>query len=447
MHEELTAIVVEDDPEVRLGSIQALQIAGVKTLALGAAEQALEIVRPGYRGVVITDIRLPGSDGLTLLRELKRIEPALPVIVITGHGDIQTAVEAMRAGAADFIEKPFSSERLAQAARQALLARNAYLDARELGNAPDDIEAQIIGHSKLIREVRYKLLSLADNDVNVLILGETGTGKELAARSLHNFGRRRAHPFVALNCAGLPETLFDSEVFGHEAGSFTGASGRRVGKVEYAKGGTLLLDEIETMPISLQAKLLRALQERTFERLGSNQLLPVQCRIVAGTKANLQKLSREGGFREDLYYRLGVVTVELPPLRNRLEDVPLLFQKFVFDASSAFAQPAPSIPGAFMQELMSRNWPGNVRELKNVAERFVLGMLSPDESHAAQQAETLSFESRVNDFERRLITEALRRADGRLTVACEELKLPRRTLYDKMQRLGIARDGSIVHEH
>jgi two-component system C4-dicarboxylate transport response regulator DctD len=439
MTEEMTAVVVEDDPEVRMGSVQALQIAGIRTVPLSAAEQALEIVQPGFRGIVVTDIRLPGKDGLSLLRELKRLDPALPVIVITGHGDVQTAVVAMRAGAADFLEKPFSSEGLAQIAKQALLARGAYLDTRELGDAPERIEAQIIGRSKLIREVRHKLLSLADNDVNVLIFGETGTGKELAARSLHEFGRRRVNPFVALNCAGLPETLFDSEVFGHEAGSFTGAMARRIGKVEYAKGGTLLLDEIETMPVSLQAKLLRALQERTFERLGSNQLLPMQCRIVAGTKVDLQKLAATGSFREDLYYRLGVVTVELPPLRERPEDVPMLFQQFVFDASSAFGQAAPYIPGAFMQELMTRQWLGNVRELKNVAERFVLGMLLPNESQGVEHDGVPSYERRVNDFERSLISDALRRTGGRIAAACVELGLPRKTLYDKMRRLGISR--------
>ena len=194
------------------------------------------------------------------------------------------------------------------------------------------------------------------------------------------------------------------------------------------------------MPISLQAKLLRALQERTFERLGSNQLLPMQCRIVAGTKVDLQKLAATGSFREDLYYRLGVVTVELPPLRERPEDVPLLFQQFVFDASSAFGQAAPYIPGAFMQELMTRPWLGNVRELKNVAERFVLGMLLPNESQGVDHDGVPSYERRVNDFERSLITDALRRTGGRIAAACVDLGLPRKTLYDKMRRLGISRE-------
>ena len=446
MNEEPTAIIVEDDPEVRLGIVQALQIAGIAALPLEAAEQALQIAARGYRGVVVTDIRLPGIDGLSLLYELKRIESALPVIVITGHGDVQTAVEAMRGGAADFLEKPFSSERLAQIVRQSLLARCAYLDALELGDNSERIEAQIIGRSRAMCEIRHKLLSLADSDVNVLISGETGTGKESAARSLHSFGSRGKHPFVALNCAGMPETLFDSEVFGHEAGSFTGASARRVGKIEYATGGTMFLDEIETMPMVLQAKLLRVLQERTFERLGSNQLRPVQCRIVAGTKVDLRKLASQGGFREDLYYRLAVVSVDLPPLRARQEDVPLLFQKFVFDASSAAGQSPRSIPGAFMQDLMSRDWPGNVRELKNAAERFVLGMFWPNEAPMMERARSLCFEQQVNEFERQLIVEALRRANGRISIACAEIGLPRKTLYDKMRRLNISRDQLVPVE-
>lgn len=440
MNEEPTAIIVEDDPEVRLGIVQALQIAGIKALPLETAEQALKIAGHGYRGVIVTDIRLPGIDGLTLLYELKRIDLALPVIVITGHGDVQTAVEAMRGGATDFLEKPFSSERLAQIVRQALLTRCAYLDALELGDNSERIEAQIIGRSRVMCEIRHKLLSLADSDVNVLISGETGTGKESAARSLHSFGLRCKHQFVALNCAGLPETLFDSEVFGHEAGSFTGASARRVGKIEYATGGTMFLDEIETMPMTLQAKLLRVLQERTFERLGSNQLRPVQCRIVAGTKVDLRKLASQGGFREDLYYRLAVVSVDLPPLRARQEDLPMLFQKFVFDASAGSDQPVRCIPGAFMQDLMSREWPGNVRELKNAAERFVLGMFWPNETRMVERDQSLTLEQQVNEFERQLIIDALRRASGRISIACAEIGLPRKTLYDKMRRLNITRD-------
>jgi DNA-binding NtrC family response regulator len=433
-------LIVEDDPEVRHGIAQALDLAGLGVLAVPSAEEALRVVEPGMRAVVVTDVRLPGIDGLQLLTRLKTLDAALPVIVITGHGDVQTAVEAMRAGAADFIEKPFSSERLAQIARQALLTRCAYLDALQLDDAPQRIEARIVGRSRPIADLRHKLLALAEVDANVLIFGETGTGKESAARSLHAFGSRARHEFVALNCAGLPESLFDSEIFGHEAGAFTGASSRRIGKIEFAAGGTLFLDEIETMPMLLQAKLLRVLQERSFERLGSNQSRPMQCRIVAGTKVDLRKLSTQGAFREDLYYRLAVVELRLPPLRERLEDVPLLFQKFVFDAAKSAGVPLRPIPGAYLLDLMTREWPGNVRELRNAAERFVLGMLSGEELGGAPGREPpLSFEQRVNAFERHLIVQALQRAGGRISVAAADMGMARKTLYDKMRKLGVTR--------
>jgi DNA-binding NtrC family response regulator len=438
-----TVIVVEDDPAVRLGMTQALQLAGLEVQALASAEQALAAIDHGQRCVVVSDIRLPGIDGLELLAQLKRLDAQLPVIVITGHGDVQTAVEAMRGGAVDFIEKPFSSERLAQIARQALLARAAWLDALALGDAPRRIEAQIVGGSRVMRELRHKLLALADAEASVLIHGETGTGKEAAARSLHECGARARHEFVALNCAGLPETLFDSEVFGHEAGSFTGATARRVGKIEFAAGGTLFLDEIETMPLAQQAKLLRVLQERRFERLGSNQSRPMQCRVVAGTKVDLRRLAAQGGFREDLYYRLAVVELRLPPLRERLDDVPLLFQKFVLDAARAAGQPLRPVPGAHLLDLMTRDWPGNVRELRNAAERFVLGMLSGDDPAPAPE---LNFEQRVHAFERQLIVQALRRSGGRVSVAAAAMGLPRKTLYDKMKKLDIARGDAAADD-
>ena len=443
MDEQAVALIVEDEPEVRLGMAQALQLAGLRVGEFADAEDLLAQLQRGRRAVVITDVRLPGMDGLSLLTEIKRRDPELPVIVITGHGDVQMAVEAMRAGAADFLEKPFSSERLAQLARQSLLTRCAYLDALDLGGAPQRLEAQIIGQSKAVRELRHKLLTLAEVDANVLIQGETGSGKESAARSLHAFGPRREQPFVALNCAGLPETLFDSEIFGHEAGAFTGASGRRVGRIEHAGAGTLFLDEIETMPMAQQAKLLRVLQERTFERLGSNQSRPMQCRVVAATKTDLLKLARQGQFREDLYYRLAVVELRVPPLAERVDDIPLLFQTFAFAAAAAAGQQRRAVPGAFLLDLMARDWPGNVRELRNVAERFVLGML-PDAGGG--DAEPASLEQRVGAFERQLLLQALRRAGGRVSAAAAAIGLPRKTFYDKMRRHAITRDDVAFDE-
>ena len=257
------------------------------------------------------------------------------------------------------------------------------------------------------------------------------------ARCLHEHGRRRAANFAAINCAGIPEPLFESEVFGHEAGSFTGALKRRIGKIEYSRGGTLFLDEIETMQMSLQVKFLRLLQERTFERVGSNDLLPMECRIVAGTKVDLLELSRQQRFRDDLHYRLSVIVLEIPPLRERREDIPVLLESFLLQAAAAYGRAVPAVSSALMQDLMSRSWPGNVRELRNVAERLTLGLLDSNGSSVDPTTPSRSLEAQMNLFERHMIEEALRACGGRAAVACDRLQLPKKTLYDKMRRLGI----------
>lgn len=444
-HDGLRVLFVEDEPAVRLGGIQALQLHGIEVQAFERAEQALRHIRLGFAGIVVTDVRLPGMDGFALLEQIRSIDAELPVILVTGHGDIAMAVEAMKRGAYDFIEKPFSSEHLADVAQRALEKRHLTLELdtlRRQASSRDRIEAKILGQSPAIERLRRVIIDLADTDTNVLVLGETGAGKEVVARCLHESGRRRSANFAAINCAGIPEMLFESEVFGHEAGSFTGALKRRIGKLEFADGGTLFLDEIETMQMSLQAKFLRVLQERAFERVGSNELQPMNCRIVAGTKADLLALAREQRFRDDLYYRLGVVVLEVPPLRERREDIPLLFEHFVLQASARYGRPAPdALSPQQMQALMSRSWPGNVRELRNVAERFALGLLADigdaDESIGAAPR---TLEEQVNRFERHLIEEALRACQGRAALACERLGLPKKTLYDKMRRLAIMSD-------
>ncbi|CAB3730378.1 C4-dicarboxylate transport transcriptional regulatory protein DctD [Trinickia soli] len=441
----LRVLFVEDEPAVRLGGVQALQLRGIEVQAFERAEQALRQIRPGFAGIVVTDVRLPGMDGFALLEQIRSIDAELPVILVTGHGDIAMAVEAMKRGAYDFIEKPFSSEHLADVAQRALEKRHLTLELdtlRRQANNRDRIEAKILGQSPAIERLRRVIIDLADTDTNVLVLGETGAGKEVVARCLHESGRRRSANFAAINCAGIPEMLFESEVFGHEAGSFTGAVKRRIGKLEFADGGTLFLDEIETMQMSLQAKFLRVLQERAFERVGSNELQPMNCRIVAGTKADLLALAREQRFRDDLYYRLGVVVLEVPPLRERREDIPLLFEHFVLQASARYGRPAPdALSPQQMQALMSRSWQGNVRELRNVAERFALGLLADTgDADASIGTAPRTLEEQVNCFERHLIEEALRACQGRAALACERLGLPKKTLYDKMRRLAITSD-------
>jgi two-component system C4-dicarboxylate transport response regulator DctD len=442
MVDGIKVMLIEDDTAVRIGSVQALELAGFTVEAFEAAEPAIAHVRPGLPAVIVSDVKLPGMDGLDLLRHAAAIEIELPVILVTGHGDITMAVQAMRAGAYDFIEKPFASELLVEVVARAAEKRQLTLEVASLRNKLQNwvgIEAALLGRSPVIAQVRRTVLDLADTSANVVISGETGTGKELVARSLHVHSSRRNAQFVAINCGGLPEQLFESEIFGHEAGAFTGANRRRIGKVEWANGGTMFLDEVESLPMSLQVKLLRVLQERKVERLGSNELLPVDCRLIAASQEDLGELVKQQRFRSDLYYRLNVAVIELPPLRERREDIPILFEHFVLDAATRYGREAPIVSGTQLSELMAYSWPGNVRELHNVANRFVLGLLEARFKllkgvHAP--ARTLS--DQVAQFERVLIEEVLRRHRGNASAASEALGLPKKTFYDKLHRLNLA---------
>ena len=439
MNNDLTVLIVEDDPHVLLGCQQALALEDIRSEGVGSAEQALALVGDNFPGIVISDIRLPGMDGLELLKQLKGRDRTLPVVLITGHGDISMAVGAMRDGAYDFMEKPFSPERLVEVARRALeqrsLAREVWSLRRQLAER-DSLEGRIIGRSPAMQQLRELIANVADTSANVLIEGETGTGKELVARCLHDFSRRQPQQFVALNCGGLPENLFESEIFGHEANAFTGAGKRRIGKIEHAHGGTLFLDEVESMPLNLQIKLLRVLQERTLERLGSNQSIDVDCRVIAATKSDLDQLSKASQFRSDLYYRLNVVTLELPPLRERREDILQLFEYFLQQSSLRFDRAAPELDNQTVSSLMSHDWPGNVRELRNVAERFALG-LPAFKKPGSNAAQGLGFSEAVEAFERNLLTDALQRSGGNLTQASQELGMAKTTLFDKVKKYGL----------
>ncbi|QEL65832.1 two-component system, NtrC family, C4-dicarboxylate transport response regulator DctD [Oryzomicrobium terrae] len=453
----LSVFLVEDDPVVRHGSEQALALADLPVQSFADAESALNalVVAPSARsvGVVISDVRLPGRDGLSLMTELRQRDPDLPVILVTGHGDVAMAVEAMREGAYDFIEKPFSSDRLVDSARRALDKRALILENRRLKERLADQDnhplAGLIGQSPAMQQVRRLLEAVAPTDVDVLINGETGAGKEVVARALHAASGRKG-PFVALNCGALPESVFESEIFGHEAGAFTGAGKRRIGKIEFAQGGTLFLDEIESMPLALQVKLLRVLQERVVERLGGNTLFPVDCRVVAASKADLKAESDAGRFRADLYYRLNVVTLDLAPLRERREDIPLLMAHFCRQAAQRYGRPVPAPSPEQLARWQAYDWPGNVRELKNIADRVVLGLETPLPAAAAPHAMTAaaapalppaapgeSLAARLDAVEKACIEAALKECGGQVARAAERLQLPKKTLYDKLHRHGI----------
>ncbi|WP_432383550.1 sigma-54-dependent transcriptional regulator [Duganella sp. P38] len=441
----MKVLLIEDDATVRAGSAQALDLAGFEVEAFHAAEPALARISPGFAGIVISDVRLPGMSGLELMAAAKAIDPQLPVVLVTGHGDITMAVGAMRNGAYDFIAKPYSSEQLTDVAQRALETRRLMLEVAALRHRiehGDGIEATLLGDSALMRELRKLILDLADEPADVLIYGETGTGKEMVARCLHQFSRRSQRHFVALNCGAIPETIFESEVFGHESGSFTGAGKRQIGKIEHADGGSLFLDEIESLPMALQVKLLRVLQERYVERLGSNSPIPVDVRVIAASKVDLKQWSDQQKFRSDLYYRLNLIVLNLPPLRERREDIPLLFEHFVLGAAARYKREAPPVPGPLMQSLMAHNWPGNVRELRNIAERYVLGLSSGADGLLSERSQTpVPLAEQVGAFERAVIEQELRKAGGSVTAVSVALGVPKQTLYYKMQKYGLTAEG------
>jgi two-component system C4-dicarboxylate transport response regulator DctD len=446
MTEKLQVLIVEDDPDVRLGCTQALELEDIPVMAVDNAELACRRIAREFAGVIVSDIRLPGMDGMALLAEVRAVDADLPVVLITGHGDVSLAVQAMKNGAHDFIEKPFSPDYLVEVVRRALDKRRLTLEVRRLQarlEGRDRLENLLIGRSSAIVRVRQLVAELGNSAADILIEGETGAGKELVARSLHEAGPRRSGNFVAINCGGLPETLFESEIFGHEAGAYTGAGKRRIGKIEHASGGTLFLDEIESMPMAMQIKLLRVLQERTLERLGSNTPVAVDCRVVAATKADLKQLSDQGLFRADLYYRLNVATLPLPPLRERREDIPLLFEHFLLQGAARHQRPVPDMTPAQMNRLMAYDWPGNVRELRNVAERCVLGIaagFAPFADHAQASGPTPLPEA-VAAYERALIVDALARNANSLARAAEALGLAKTPLHDKIRKYRLGEQG------
>lgn len=437
----LEVLFIEDDPTVRKGGAQALDLAGLPVRPLETAEEALPLLQAGFSGVIVSDVKLPGMDGMALLQQALDLDTQTPVVLVTGHGDVAMAVSAMRAGAYDFIEKPCSSEHLVEVVRRALEKRRLVMENRNLRRLLDNrhgIEASILGKHPSMQRLRRQVLDVADSGADILLFGETGTGKELLARCLHEHSARRSGNFVALNCGALPETMFESELFGHEAGAFTGAAKRRIGRIEYANGGTLFLDEIESMPLALQVKLLRVLQERSVERLGSNEVIPLDIRVIAASKDDLLEKGKSGQFRSDLYYRLSVVTLKLPALRERREDIPLLFEFFVLQAAARYKRAPPQAESRLLLDLMSQDWPGNVRELKNAADRFVLGLMdSPRVDADSANKLAGSLPERVDAFERSLIAEALQQQRGQVAEASEALGVPRKTLYDKLKKYAL----------
>jgi DNA-binding NtrC family response regulator len=449
-------LIVDDEAALREAIAERLGDHGFIVEQAASGEEALERLAAFAFDVLITDLRLPGIDGRQVLDAAIERYPDLIAIVITGFGTVKDAVEAIKQGAADFITKPFQFDALMHILRSAMEQRrlkseNAYLRSQ--------LEARyrfegIIGRSEPMRELFQLLETVAATSSTVLITGETGTGKELAARALHHNSPRRNNRFVALNCSAIPETLLEAELFGHVRGAFTGAVGNRQGRLEQAHKGTLFLDEIGTMSPALQAKLLRVLQEREFERVGDSHTVKIDVRVIAATHSDLAKMVAEGTFREDLFYRLNVIPVQLPPLRDRREDIPLLVQHFLDRLSAESGRGPVTVSQEAMRRLMAYAWPGNVRQLENAVERALafskgraqldVADLAPElqNSPAANDSSQVWFPEEGIDFDRyveavelSLIRRSLERTQGNKRQAAKLLNLKRTTLIEKLKRL------------
>jgi two-component system, NtrC family, C4-dicarboxylate transport response regulator DctD len=446
MSEVVSVILIDDDTDLLKATAQTVELAGYRVARYSRAADALSAIEPGFPGVVVSDVRMPGLDGIQLFEHIRRLDPELPVILMTGHGDIPMAVEAIQNGAYDFIAKPFATTHLVQSIHRATEMRRLILENRALKQAAIDHseDLPLLGQSPAMEHLRRTLRQIADTDVDVLLMGETGSGKEVVANLLHHWSRRSRGNFVALNCGALPESVLESELFGHEAGAFTGAQKKRIGRVEHAGGGTLFLDEIESMPASTQVYMLRILEAREITPLGTNDVRPIDLRVVAASKIDLGDPQMRGTFREDLYYRLNVVTISIPPLRERRDDIPLLFTYFTQRAAKRFNREPPAVSATVNRYLADHDWPGNVRELSHFAERFVLGL-----ELGSQQTKNAAAESppailpplpeRLDQLEAQIIRDTLSAHGGDVRSTINELGIPRKTFYDKLQRHGISR--------
>ncbi len=441
-----SVFIVDDEKHIRSAIEQLLELENYEVRSFVSAKELLANIDQGCPDVIISDINMPVMDGHQLMANIFQIDRELPIILLTGFGDISMAVNAIKNGAYDFIEKPFNNEHLIDRVKRAIDKRTLTLENRALKKQLETHASpgpRILGNSPVIVKMRNILDSIMDAPADIMLNGETGTGKELVARYLHDHSIRKDHNFVALNCGAIPENIIESELFGAESGAFTGADKRRIGKFEYANGGTIFLDEIESTPMSLQVKLLRVLEDRQVVRLGSNHSIPLDIRVIAATKIDLLALCDQGEFRHDLYFRLNLVDVNIPPLRERKEDIPLLFLHFARIASTRYSRELIPLSQQNRTILLSNDWLGNVRELRNLAERYVL--LGEDAAFETHQDNSTTLHSnmglseRVGFFEKTLIQDALHTTNGCIKDTMEMLSLPRKTLYDKMKKYDLQR--------
>jgi two-component system, NtrC family, C4-dicarboxylate transport response regulator DctD len=441
----ITIIVVDDDKDVRVNTVDLLSIQYPQIIDFASPQPALAAIYPQIPAVILTDLRMPGGDGLEFAQAVKTIDPDLPVILMTGYGDITIAVDAMKHGVYDFIEKPVDTNRLLKSIQRAVdkrLLSLSLLETRQQLAQHSSIESRLIGNSPMMKQLKQNVLKLAPMDIPIMIQGETGVGKELAARCLHDFSTRRDKPFVAINCAAIPDELAEAELFGYVKGAFTDAKGSRVGKLEYASGGTLFLDEVESLSLPIQAKLLRVLQDGVITPLGSNEERLTNCRVISASKENL--LNHET-FRQDLFYRLQVGECYIPPLRERQEDINTLFEYFVLQSCDNFKIEYQPISEQSSNTIMNYTWPGNVRELINVATRYVInGFMDIDQLMSGVTPASInvlknrSLKQQVHAFEENLIRSKLAQYQGKVAEVLNDLQLERRTFNQKLARFGIS---------
>jgi nitrogen regulation protein NR(I) len=465
-----TILIVDDDDQLRKSFCKLLSEEGYTAGGAASGEAGIERVRKQSPDLVIVDVRLPGMNGLETFEAIHALEPKLPVIIMTAYGTTETAIQATKLGAFDYILKPFDIPAMLTVIHQALEAGRFMRTPVQMDVSPDEASKEaIVGRSQSMQDVYKAIGRVSTAEATVLIRGESGTGKELVARAIYQHSQRAEKPFLVINCVAIPENLLESELFGYEKGAFTGAAHRRVGKIEQANGGTVFLDEIGDMPFSIQAKILRLLQERSIERLGGRQTIPVDVRILAATNRDLEAALTEGRFREDLYYRLKVVTISLPPLRERRDDIPLLTDFFLSRYAMELGMENPGITRDVVAALNSHQWPGNVRELANTIQKALIfsrgapiqaenvaqalsnekGGRNSDPQKAEEvirgwmrgslsaQTDVHTFENIMDHFAGILVSEALNLTDGNRSRAAEMLGLSRPTLHSKIEKYGL----------
>ena len=435
-----TVFLVDDDPEIldSLSTIFSSSGYSVTTAASGA--EALEVFSMEPQPVVICDYSLPDTEGIDLLKGFRELLPEVQVIMLTGKGTIDIAVSAMKVGMFDFVTKPVDPEHLIELVKRARQLYNALVENKSLKEEVQRMaENYIVGQHASIKDLYRLIHTVAPTDATVLIEGESGTGKELVARLIHKRSPRAADPFVAVDCGAIPEGLVESEMFGHEKGAFTGASSRKAGRFERADGGTLFLDEITSLPLSSQVKLLRVLQEKAIERLGGTRAVPVSIRLIAATNTNLQDAVAKKQFREDLYYRLNIIRIKTPPLRERKSDIPLLAEHFIQKHRAKVNSPASGISKEAVKAIMEHSWPGNVRELENAIEHALI--MAKDTTIMIHDLPSLSEAhmsvSKLDEAEKTLLLKAIRDAGGNKYKAAKDLGIPRSSLYSKLQKHGM----------